>query len=150
MIERVRAVLVTPHDELLLIRREKPDTPVYWVTPGGHVEPTDASREDALRREVQEELAGTAHIEKLIQITDGNSDRQYIYLARIDAWSFPDRSGPEFTETGRGTYALDAVPMTTAGLDSVTLKPDALTLFLNAALVEHASLFALPDLRLSS
>jgi ADP-ribose pyrophosphatase YjhB (NUDIX family) len=149
MIERVRAVLVTPHDKLLFLRREKTGTPVYWVTPGGHVESTDASREDALRREVEEELAGVPDIAKLIHIIDGGTDRQYIYLARIDAWAFPDRSGPEFTETGRGIYTLDAVTMTTAGLGSVALKPDALAAFLNAALVEHASLFALPDLRLT-
>jgi ADP-ribose pyrophosphatase YjhB (NUDIX family) len=150
MIERVRAVLVTPRDELLFIRREKPDTPVYWVAAGGHVEPTDASREDALHREVHEELAGTPDIEKLIQIIDGDTDRQYIYLARIAAWSFPDRSGPEFSDTGRGVYALDAVPMTTAALGRIALKPDALATFLSAALVESASLFALPDLRLTS
>ncbi|RSM34881.1 NUDIX hydrolase, partial [Actinoplanes sp. ATCC 53533] len=55
MKDRVRAVLVTPNDKVLLIRRERPHTPVYWVLPGGGVESTDASREDALRREVHEE-----------------------------------------------------------------------------------------------
>jgi len=38
MIERVRAVLVTPADQILLIRRERPATATYWVLPGGHVE----------------------------------------------------------------------------------------------------------------
>lgn len=150
MIERVRAVLVTPNDELLLIRREKPGEPVYWVTPGGHVEPSDASREDALRREVHEELAATADIVKLIQIIDGDNDRQYIYLARIETWSFPDRSGPEFSEPGRGIYAIDTIPLTTAGLGTIALKPDALAVFLTGALVEHHGLFALPDLPTNS
>lgn len=150
MIERVRAVLVTPRDELLFIRRERPDAPIYWVASGGHVEPTDASHEDALRREVREELAGTPDVAKLIQVIEGATDRQYIYLARIEDWSFPDRSGPELTQVGRGVYALDAIPMTTAALAGITLKPDALAAFLSAALAELPSLFALPDLRLPS
>lgn len=35
MIERVRAVLVTEDDSMLVIRRTKPGVPVYWVLPGG-------------------------------------------------------------------------------------------------------------------
>lgn len=54
------------------------------------------------------------------------------------------------TQVGRGVYALDAIPMTTAALAGITLKPDALAAFLSAALAELPSLFALPDLRLRS
>jgi hypothetical protein len=74
-------------------------------------------------REVHEELAGTPTITTLIHIINGDTDRQYIYLARIDAWSFHDRSGPEFTQPGRGIYALDTIPMTSADLGSIALKP---------------------------
>lgn len=144
MIERVRAVLVTPAGEILLIRRQRPGIPPYWVLPGGHVEPTDTSREDALCREIHEELAGIPDIHRLIQIIDGTDDRQYIYLARITDWSFPDRSGPEFTDPGRGSYHLDQIPLTAETLTSITLKPDVLT----HLLVETPdTLFALPDLR---
>jgi hypothetical protein len=114
------------------------------------VEPGDASREDALRREIHEELAAAVDIVKLIQIIDGDTDRQYIYLARIETWSFPDRNGPEFSEPGRGFYAIDTIPLTTASLGAVELKPDALAVFLTGALVEHHSLFALPDLHTRS
>lgn len=146
MIERVRAILITPTGEALLIRRERPDTPVYWVLPGGQVEPTDTSHEDALRREIHEELAGTPEIHHLIQIINGRHDRQYIYLTSITDWSFPDRSGPEFTEAGRGTYQLDTIPLTTATLKQINLKPDALTKFLTTTLENHADLFTLPAL----
>jgi ADP-ribose pyrophosphatase YjhB (NUDIX family) len=149
MIERVRAVLVTPTDEILLIRRERPGVPTYWVLPGGHVEPADANREDALRREVHEELAGTPEIHSLIQVIDGPDDRQYIYLAHIANWSFPDRSGPEFLEGGRGSYDLDTVPIAAEALAAVNLKPDPLARLLAKVLDEPGDLFALPDLRAS-
>ncbi|MFI8359643.1 NUDIX domain-containing protein [Streptomyces sp. NPDC085612] len=41
MIERVRAVLVTADDTILVIRRTKPGIPTYWVLPGGGVEAGD-------------------------------------------------------------------------------------------------------------
>lgn len=146
MIERVRAVLVTPANQILLIRRERPGTATYWVLPGGHVEPTDASIEAALCREVLEELAGSAEIHGLIHVLDGDTDRQYIFLARIDNWSFQDRTGPEFAESGRGRYELDLVPATADSLASVELKPVAVAQFLITAL-QTTGLFALPDLR---
>jgi 8-oxo-dGTP pyrophosphatase MutT (NUDIX family) len=48
MIERVRAVLVTPGGCLLGIRRDRPGRATYWVLPGGHVDPGDQSVEAAL------------------------------------------------------------------------------------------------------
>ncbi|GAA1774338.1 NUDIX domain-containing protein [Luedemannella helvata] len=147
MIERVRAVLVTPNNELLLIRRQRSDQPVYWVLPGGHVEPTDRTREAALQREVHEELAGTPRIHSLIQVIDGTDDRQYIYLARIAEWSFADRNGPEFTEPGRGAYNIDTIPPTAEDLAEINLKPDQLATFLINHLHGDIDLFTLPDLR---
>jgi hypothetical protein len=47
MIERVRAVLVTPDSCLLAIRRDRPDRASYWVLPGGHVDTGDQSLEAA-------------------------------------------------------------------------------------------------------
>jgi 8-oxo-dGTP pyrophosphatase MutT (NUDIX family) len=147
MIERVRAVLITPDNDLLLIRRERPDTPTYWVLPGGHVEPTDASLEDAVRREVQEELAGTPQIHSLIHIFDGTEDRQRIYLGRITEWSFPDRTGPEFTQADRGRYELDTVPASADALAAINLRPDQVAQLLIDALRSGGDLFTLPDLR---
>lgn len=52
----VRAILLDDADRIVLLRRTRPDCPVYWVAPGGTVEPTDASLEAALQRELAEEL----------------------------------------------------------------------------------------------
>ena len=95
MSDRVRAVLVTLADRLLMIKRVKPGQCPYWVLPGGGVDPTDSSLEDALHREIREELAGTADIHSLIQVVERGGERQYIFLTRIRTWDFADRSGPE-------------------------------------------------------
>ena len=55
----VRALLLDG-DALVLIRRTRPGRPVYWTTPGGKIEPGDASPQAALRRELDEELGAVA------------------------------------------------------------------------------------------
>lgn len=137
MIERVRAVLVTPAGTLLLIKRVRPGMPPYWVFPGGGVEPTDDTLEAALHREIQEELAGHATIVKPIHVIERDGEREHFYLATIDGWSFDDRSGPEFSEAGRGEYYLDEVPLTVEAIDDLNLKPDDAAAVLRDAVVKN-------------
>ncbi|MFJ6423834.1 NUDIX hydrolase [Streptomyces hydrogenans] len=133
MIERVRAVLVTADDTMLVIRRTRPGIPEYWVLPGGGVEPGDASREAALHREIHEEIAGKADIVRLLHTVETDDERQLFYLARIATWSFEDRTGPEFSAEGRGAYALEEVPLTVEGLDGIDLKPEEIAHILRGA-----------------
>ncbi|WP_328907203.1 NUDIX domain-containing protein [Streptomyces sp. NBC_00234] len=133
MIERVRAVLVTADDTMLVIRRTKPGIPEYWVLPGGGVEPSDESREAALHREIHEEIAGKADIIRLLHTLETDDERQLFYLARIATWSFDDRTGPEFSAEGRGEYALEEVPLTLEGLDGIDLKPEEIAHVLRGA-----------------
>ncbi|MFF3391013.1 NUDIX domain-containing protein [Streptomyces sp. NPDC002669] len=134
MIERVRAVLVTPDDTMLVIRRTRPGIPVYWVLPGGGVEPSDASREAALHREIHEEIAGKADIIRLLHTMESGDERQLFYLARIATWSFDDRTGPEFSAEGRGEYALEEIPLTVEGIDGIGLKPEEIAHMLRGAI----------------
>ncbi|MFD7863421.1 NUDIX domain-containing protein [Streptomyces sp. NPDC057682] len=133
MIERVRAVLVTPDQTMLVIRRTRPSIPVYWVLPGGGVEPSDESREAALHREIHEEIAGKADIIRLLHTMESDDERQLFYLARIATWSFDDRTGPEFSAEGRGEYALEEIPLTMDGLDGIDLKPEEIAHVLRGA-----------------
>lgn len=55
----VRAVLLTPDHEVLLIRILPPVGAAFWVMPGGGIEPGE-DHADALRRELREEL-GLVH-----------------------------------------------------------------------------------------
>ncbi|MGY3337886.1 8-oxo-dGTP pyrophosphatase MutT (NUDIX family) [Streptomyces filamentosus] len=134
MTERVRAVLVTPDGTMLVIRRTRPGVPVYWVLPGGGVEPGDASREAALHREIHEEIAGKADVVRLLHTVETGGERQFFYLARIATWSFEDRTGPEFGAEGRGEYALEEVPLTPEGLDGIDLRPEEIARVLREAL----------------
>ncbi|MFB7031231.1 MULTISPECIES: NUDIX domain-containing protein [unclassified Streptomyces] len=134
MIERVRAVLVTTENTMLVIRRTRPGIPEYWVLPGGGVEPGDASREAALHREIHEEIAGKADIVRLLHTTESADERQLFYLARIATWSFDDRTGPEFSSEGRGEYALEEIPLTVEGLDDIDLKPEEIAHVLRGAI----------------
>jgi ADP-ribose pyrophosphatase YjhB (NUDIX family) len=149
MIERVRAVLVTPDGCLLVIRRDRPDRAAYWVLPGGHVDPEDQNIEAALSREISEEIAGEADITSLLQVLDSGAgdERQYFYLGRISTWDFTAHTGPEFSEPGRGTYQLEQIPLTVAGLDAIDLKPPAVAGLLRDAIASGRDLFTLPDLR---
>ncbi|GAA2615519.1 NUDIX hydrolase [Streptomyces tubercidicus] len=136
MTERVRAVLVTADDTMLVIRRTKPGVPVYWVLPGGGVEAHDESREAALHREIHEEIAGKADIIRLLHTLETVGERQLFYLARIATWSFEDRTGPEFNAEGRGEYALEEVPLTVEGIDEIDLKPEEIAHVLRGAIAE--------------
>jgi 8-oxo-dGTP pyrophosphatase MutT (NUDIX family) len=146
MNERVRAILITPAGTMLVIRRVRPGHPPYWVLPGGGVESGDASLEAALAREIWEEVAGVPEVAGLLTVLTSEWERSYYYLARIRQWSFADRTGPEFSEPGSGSYELQELPLTVAALDSVNLKPDDLAAWLRAILAGDG-LFAQPFLR---
>jgi len=134
---RVRALLRTPSGGLLLIRRTRPGAPPYWVFPGGGVEATDSSLQDALVREVFEELAGTAVVGRLVYILErsvgpGRVERELYFLATIDRWSASERTGPEFARPGSGSYDCDEVPLTRAEVESRQIKPVQVAQFLLA------------------
>ncbi|MET7802435.1 NUDIX domain-containing protein [Streptomyces decoyicus] len=77
----------------------------------GGVEDSDATREDALLREVREEIAGAAEIMRLFhQLENPKGETEYFYLASITRWNFDDKTGPEFQRNDRGEYILDDPP----------------------------------------
>ena len=61
--QRVRAILLTGNDSVLLIKRVKPNnSATYWVAPGGGVEHRDADLIATLQRELYEELGAVATV----------------------------------------------------------------------------------------
>lgn len=145
--DRVRALLITADNQLLMIKRIRLGRAPYWVLPGGGVEPDDRDLEAALHREIHEELAGQADIHSLLQIVPLNGQNQYIYLARIHHWNFADRNGPEFTRPGQGQYFLDSIPLELSALDRINLLPPETTDLLRRTIAGGVDLFDLPDAR---
>ncbi len=148
MTDRVRALLITPDNYLLTIQRIRPGQQPYWVLPGGGIE-TGEDPETALTRELREETAATASIHSLLHVLERDGERQYIYLTRARTWSASaaDRTGPEFTDSARGEYHLQAIPLTAEALTVIDLKPEPLAAFLLTHLRVGKDLFTLPDLR---
>jgi len=144
---KVRSILITPSGNLLLIKRTRAGLAPYWVFPGGKVEDGDYSPEDALRREVNEELAGTATIHKLVYVLErvtspSIAEKELYYLCDVDRWSEKDRTGPEFEKPDCGLYEYDEVPLAKSELASRNIAPDVMREFL---LNHLADLDLLPD-----
>lgn len=129
----VRALLLDG-DALVLLRRTRPGRPVYWTTPGGKIEPTDATPEDALRRELDEELGATAGPVRQIfacsEQVPGLHRLNTFYVCRLTSMDLSRRHGPEFDDPANGRYDVDRVPCTPAALASIDLIPETLAAYL--------------------
>jgi 8-oxo-dGTP pyrophosphatase MutT (NUDIX family) len=100
--ECVRALILSPANEVLLIHLVLPDRD-FWITPGGGIVPGE-SHQAALRRELLEEVGrGDLPIGPHIWIREGayqwagetRAEREYFYLVRADrfvadSWGNPD------------------------------------------------------------
>lgn len=127
-----RAILLHG-DELVLMKRTKPGREPYWVTVGGGVEDEDASIEDALHREVFEELGGELSRAELVHlITDsmeGGVGVQHIFAARLERIDIEVRTGTEFDRPERGGYEVVRVPFTAEAIRQLKLMPPELAEF---------------------
>ncbi|RKS67784.1 NUDIX domain-containing protein [Actinomadura pelletieri DSM 43383] len=136
----MRALLLDG-DALVLLRRTRPDRPVYWTTPGGKIEPTDASPEAALRRELDEELGATAGPVRQVFACAEQSPELFrlntFYVCRLVSMDLSRRHGPEFDDPdpARGRYDVDLVPCAAAALASIALIPETLAAYLQ----DHAA-----------
>lgn len=132
---RVRAVLVDDADRMVVFRRIRPGREPYYSTPGGGVEPGDASLADALRRELDEELR--AEIDAPVSLLaidrvhdNGKHNRHLIFAARLRSMRPHDHYGPEFTDPSRGVYELARIPFTRSAIAEANLRPQPLKVYL--------------------
>jgi 8-oxo-dGTP pyrophosphatase MutT (NUDIX family) len=129
----VRALLLDG-GSLVLLRRTVPGRPVYWTTPGGRIEPADASPEAALRRELDEELGATAGpVRQVFACAEQSPEIHRLntfYVCRLVAMDLSRRHGPEFDDPAKGRYDVDRVPCTPAALEPLRLVPEVLSAYL--------------------
>ncbi|GIH67643.1 NUDIX domain-containing protein [Microbispora siamensis] len=104
----VRAILFDG-DDVVLFRRVRPGREPYWVTPGGGVEPTDATPEAALRRELDEELGATAGPALHVFTLAEPGRLSTVFACRLVSLDLSRRSGPEFLEPDIGLHEVRRV-----------------------------------------
>jgi ADP-ribose pyrophosphatase YjhB (NUDIX family) len=134
--QAARAILIDDEGRLVLIRRTKPGQAPYWTAPGGGVDPTDASVEAALHRELAEELgaeaSGPARVFLFSSPSDAGVAVQHFFVARLKQLDESARNGPEFQDSSRGGYDLDRIGLRGDDLVAIDLKPAALKDFILA------------------
>jgi ADP-ribose pyrophosphatase YjhB (NUDIX family) len=144
-----RAILIDDDGNMVLIKRTKPDVPVYWTTAGGGVEDGDASVEAAMHREIFEELGATATGASQVFLTSARSESgvkiQYFFVARLTSLDLSGRNGPEVANPAKGRYDPDRVTLLDDGaaLTAIDLQPSELKAFVVAnrqALLAEAGL----------
>lgn len=147
VVQRVRALLITSAGKLLVIRHTKPGQPVYWEIPGGGIEPSDSSIEDAILREVAEETGGQAHLHRLVHIATVAGASHATFLGRIPHWDPELRSGPELADPARGSYDLEELDLDPATLADGRLWPVPTAAWLANLLRDGHDPYDAPDLR---
>lgn len=118
---KVRALLFDEFEQIVLLGRDKPNKPLYYVTAGGKVEKGE-SKVDALHRELREELDATVAIGRpFFTILDTT-----YYVARVIELGPNPFTGPEFAKEGNGRFFIDALALEDVIGHDVDLQPEAL------------------------
>ena len=125
--QRVRAILLTGNDTVLLIKRVKPNQSAsYWVAPGGGVEFQDADLMATLERELYEELGAFATVLDTAFVLEhqkaGKQLEEHFFVCRLHDYDLSKRYGPEFMDPARGEYIPDEVPLDTFDLRRINFK----------------------------
>ncbi|GAA1100202.1 hypothetical protein GCM10009577_22850 [Streptomyces javensis] len=142
---------------MILIKRTKPGQAPYWITPGGGMEPEDATVVEALYREVDEELGAKVtdvvpafvdtvpHPDESAEGAGGAGPAgagasasagagvkvQHFFVCRLASMDLTRRHGPEVDEPC-GEYDVVSVPFTREGIASVEVVPPSLRAYLDA------------------
>ena len=121
---RVRGILIESN-EIILIKRVKP-TENYYVFPGGGVEEGE-SLEEALRREMKEELGVEIQVGKLLVEqtleTKKGLQTEYFYYCTMSGGVVGTGEGPEFQPGNEYEGTHEAVRIPLADLKEIRLLP---------------------------
>lgn len=125
--QRVRAILLTGDDAVLLIKRIKPTGAAsYWVAPGGGVEHSDADLIATLERELYEELGAVATVIDTAFVLEhwkaGKQLEEHFFVCRLRDYDLSKRYGPEFSNPANGEYIPEAVPLDPFELRRINIK----------------------------
>ena len=122
--------IVNYNDKIVLIHRikTKDDGTVrdYYVTPGGKIEENE-SHEEALRREIKEELGIEIEIKDLcleLDDRDYNDSFQYFYNCNYKSGELGTGDGPEFTDKENYKGVFEIVLVDKKKISKLNLVPE--------------------------
>ncbi len=122
--------IVNYNDKIVLIHRikTKDDGTIrdYYVTPGGKIEENE-SHEEALRREIKEELGIEIEIKGLcLELDDRNYNDsfQYFYNCNYKAGELGTGDGPEFTDKENYKGVFEIVLVDKKEISKLNLVPE--------------------------
>ena len=122
--------IVNYNDKIVLIHRikTKDDGTVrdYYVTPGGKIEENE-SQEEALRRDIKEELGIEIEIKDLcleLDDRDYNDSFQYFYNCNYKAGELGTGDGPEFTDKENYKGVFEIVLVDKKEISKLNLVPE--------------------------
>lgn len=122
--------IVNYNDKIVLIHRikTKDDGTVrdYYVTPGGKIEENE-SHEEALRREIKEELGIEIDIKDLcleLDDRDYNDSFQYFYNCNYKGGELGTGDGPEFTDKENYKGVFEIVLVDKKEISKLNLVPE--------------------------
>ncbi len=125
--QRVRAILLTGDDSVLLIKRVKPNKSAsYWVAPGGGVEHSDADLIATLERELYEELGAVATVLDTAFVLEhrkaGKQLEEHFFVCYLHHYDLSKRYGPEFSDPSRGKFIPEEIPLDPFELCRINIK----------------------------
>jgi ADP-ribose pyrophosphatase YjhB (NUDIX family) len=147
--QRVRAILVTKNNQLILMKRMKEGFAPHWVAPGGGLVDSDTSLEAALSREIRAELGGTVTVVKPVFFLEHILEeevviKQWFYLCYLLDYDLDSRSSADFNGVSWGEYQIETLPLKREVLKPLNIQPEKLKGFL---LSNCDHLMALPAIR---
>lgn len=126
------AGILIEHEKVALIKRERGSS-VYYLFPGGQVE-NGETPEEAVKRELFEELGLHAEIQRLLAIVVFNGRKQFYFLVTRVGGTFGTGSGEELEsskESEAGVYLPEWMPF--QSLSENEVRPQSVVaLLLNA------------------
>lgn len=115
--QAVRGIIITNDRKVILMYRKK-DGKEYYTIPGSHIEKEDKTIENALKREIKEEIGIEINIIKPIFETcvenwkkPGTYKKDLYYQCEYASGTIGSGTAEEFSNASKGTYKVELYPL---------------------------------------
>lgn len=143
--QRVSAILITPANEIVLVKNHGTSSTPYWTVPGVTLPDRYSQAEQVLSRELQNISSNVISIIRPVFSTEHILEedvvvQQSFYLCYVKE----NRFMPRATDSGQSLLTAESLPLKTSTLKKFNIQPEKLKMFL---LENGEKLLALPAIR---